>query len=314
MDVFSKWLPFAIIVFNVFTFCRAESKSTRFFSQYCNVTQLASRNQFHWTCRITERSSPPTSEASSLNISYINAATEPSHNSNYPLSMSETSSLFETKTSSENYLSCLNISVCDETSRCLNITTKSVGGLFENITIHDVKYSSTDRDVKIGFNSSIESNGMSKVLGNIRFEENSPYIQADRQNCANFPSKGNNGTLKCEPRKIFISWSNVRSYMVHNRIASIPGTWIGEPLEVQRCRDFLCPCRGAVDFFCGVQSEKIRVKEMDIALIDNLKKMIAKLFIYFVEDNECVCKKTKQVVDDIEHPPYIFNVSVVRYY
>ncbi|XP_068241395.1 uncharacterized protein [Palaemon carinicauda] len=108
----------------------------------------------------------------------------------------------------------------------------------------------------------------------------------------------------CEPRDIFVSWKNVRNYLVkHNRQVSIPGTWRGEPLKVLRCRDFLCPCTDS-GFYCGPDKEEVLETVMEMY---EGKTHVANLTVKFVQDKTCKCSMTKPILDDILTPPYILQ-------
>ena len=143
---------------------------------------------------------------------------------------------------------------------------------------------------------------------NILFLVNSTIIKERAENNNNNNKSSKEATPGCQPRKIFISWANVRSYLVHNRKASIPGTWIGEPLEVLRCRNFLDPCRDGQ--YCRVEMEECRETVMEISLKDGQK--VANLTVYFVQDKKCQCAFIEPIIDDINAPPFIYNATVIR--
>lgn len=113
----------------------------------------------------------------------------------------------------------------------------------------------------------------------------------------------------CQPRKTFIRWNDVRSYLVRARLAHIPGTWLGKSLEVMRCRDSLDPC-GEDGFFCRVSKEEERETEMELR--DN-QRVVANLTLKYIQDSRCECLSTKFVGDELESPPFIFNATVERF-
>ena len=186
--------------------------------------------------------------------------------------------------------------ICDDELNCISMSEKPDN---QNKIINIGFFSSSDKkNANITFNITRD---LKKILGKIEFKEiASP--KNDNNNNNNKVAPG------CQPRKIFISWANVRSYLIHNRIASIPGTWIGEPLEVLRCRNFLDPCRYGQ--YCSVEIEECRKTVMEISLKDGQK--VANLTVYFVQDKTCDCAFTEPIIDDINSPPYIYNTTVIR--
>lgn len=133
------------------------------------------------------------------------------------------------------------------------------------------------------------------------------YVQASYGNAIDIAAVQEDAQLVCEPRKTYVAWKSVRNYLVHQHGKfTIPGTWVGEPLEVLRCRDFLHPCRGD-GFYCGTGSEEIRTTHMPVT---EGGKRIANLTLNYVQDAACKCSMEKPIVDSVESPPYIFQSSV----
>lgn len=101
----------------------------------------------------------------------------------------------------------------------------------------------------------------------------------------------------CTPKPIFLNWDKVRSYLVHKTELSIPGSWVGTPLKINRCLEFLSPCESN---YCGFSS--VRDVERNMTLTKNGKK-VGYINLHFEEDDQCICmpKMDYQIrVDDYD--------------
>ena len=189
--------------------------------------------------------------------------------------------------------------ICDDELNCISMSEKPYN---QNKIINIGFFSSSDKKhANITFNITRD---LKKILGKIEFKE----IAENNNESPKNDSNNNKVAPGCQPRKIYISWANVRIYLVRNRIASIPGTWIGEPLKVLRCRNFLDPCGHGQ--YCSVEMEERRETVMEISLKDGQK--VANLTVYYVQDKTCDCAFTEPIIEDINSPPYIYNATVIR--
>ena len=115
----------------------------------------------------------------------------------------------------------------------------------------------------------------------------------------------------CYPRKVFVSWSRVRSYLVRNIGLPIPGTLEIDSLEVMRCREFLYPCNHRHQIYCHVTVEENREITMPVRDVNN--EYVGNLTLSYVQDKKCQCKDQMPFRDEIDDPPYIFEANVILY-
>ena len=179
--------------------------------------------------------------------------------------------------------------ICDDELTCISMNERPDN---QN-RIVDIRYSSSDKNTSVSFNITRHF----KILGKIQFKES--YSKDD-----------NEADPGCQPRKIFIPWATVKGYIVRYTMAAIPGTWIGQPLEVLRCHNSLDPCQDGV--YCSVQIEEERETTMELFTISSQK--IANLTVYFVQDGKCECAINKPDTDYIFSPPFIYNATVLRFH
>ncbi|XP_064089392.1 uncharacterized protein LOC135203572 [Macrobrachium nipponense] len=86
------------------------------------------------------------------------------------------------------------------------------------------------------------------------------------------------------PRLTYVTWADLRNYINKYHKMSIPGTFEGPPLPVNRCHNSLTPCDTSRSF-CGVYKQKPTNKTLSLTSDEGAYDLI----VEYVEDTVCQC-------------------------
>ena len=230
------------------------------------------------------------SQASNTQLETTTTTPSPSPNYNY-----------ENENISSSKLLRKNFTDCDNSSSCIIMSETPISGR-GNGNVINIKITSIDKNLSINFDINSSPSHLTKIGGKIEIEDNFRRHEKEKQYDDDEGKEKKEET--CKARNVFISWERVRDYLVRQKSISIPGTWIGQPLMVKRCRNFLSPC--SYKYYCSVSQEENVERYMKI--VNDNQEHVANITLYFNQDKICTCNVDMSVVDNIDSVPYIYNV------
>ena len=125
--------------------------------------------------------------------------------------------------------------------------------------------------------------------------------------------------MKCEPKDVFIEWSEIRNYLVRYKNENIPDIFYGTALRVRRCLFFMTDCSHfffGENRWCLTSNEKFSTRNVTLIRNDDGKKTIFGYYeLIFPEDSACVCTSDstyRYTSDSPSDPPPIYRSKFIR--